>query len=56
MKIMRPYTGKKEPTDPAKKETHLERKLKQEYLHHLELLDWEQQLKEYINENKSIQE
>lgn len=56
MKTTRPWTGKKEPTDLNKKETHLERKLKQDYLHHLELLDWEQQLKDYINENQSVQE
>lgn len=54
--MIRPWTGKKEPTDPVKKEIHKERKTKKELVHHLEVEDWESQLKEYIYENQSFQE
>lgn len=48
--MTRPYTGKKEPTDPVKKEQHQDRKSKKEILHTLEVVDWEQQLQEFIHE------
>lgn len=55
VKITRPWVGKKEPTNPVKKEQHQDRKTKKEILHHLHDDDWEQQLKEYYA-TKPIQE
>ena len=47
VKITKPWTGRKSPTNPDKKEQHLERKTKKSILHHIEDQDWEEQLKEY---------
>lgn len=54
MKISRQWTGKKEPTDPTKKEAHKDRKTIKEILFQIEKEDWEQQLKDYINEKDTI--
>lgn len=47
VKVTKPYTGKKSPTNPEHKEAHQNRKAKKEILHHIHDDDWEQQLKEY---------
>ena len=55
MKMSRPWTGKKDTLpDTTKKEVHQERKTKKQIINHLEEEDWEQELKEYKYENKSI--
>ena len=55
MKIARPWTGKKDSLpDPVKKEVHQERKTKKQILHHLEELDWEKELREYIYDCRKI--
>ncbi len=55
MKITRPWSGKKDNLpDTTKKETHKERKNKKEILNHLLEEDWEQELKEYTYETKSL--
>ena len=52
VKMIQNHTGKKQPTNPDKKEQHLERRTKKSILHYLEDRDWEEQLKEY-NKNAS---
>lgn len=54
MKMSRPWTGKKDQTEPIKKEAHKDRKTKKEILNHLEEEDWEQELREYQYENQSV--
>ena len=58
MKMMKPWTGKKDNLPSStKKEHHKERKTLTQLLHHIEDKDWEQQLKDYIsNANQPIQE
>lgn len=47
-------TGKKSPTNPIKKEQHLNRKSKEELEHRWENDDWNKQLQEYLNANQSL--
>lgn len=44
------YTGKKEPTNPSKKEQHTNRKTKEELEHRWENDDWQKQLKDFLND------
>lgn len=46
-KMKRDWSGKKEPTNPKKKEQHAERKTKLVLLHELQEKDWQEQVKEY---------
>lgn len=48
MKMIRPWTNKKEPTNPDKKEQHTSRKSKDELIHRWEKDDWEKQYKDYL--------
>lgn len=41
------YTGKKEPTNPSKKEQHTNRKTKEQIVHRWQNDDWETQVKEF---------
>ena len=52
-KMKKIWTGKKEPTNPVLKEQHLDRKTKEEILHHIEDDDWEEQLKEYFDNKRT---
>ena len=45
--IPRPWSGKKEPTNPVKKEQHSNRKNKKHLIRQIMKSDWLQQLKEY---------
>ena len=57
VKIQKNWTGKKSPTNPDKKEQHLNNKSKHELEHLWEEHDWEQQLKDFIsNASQSFQE
>lgn len=57
MKMIRPWTNKKEPTNPDKKEQHTSRKSKDELIHRWEKDDWENQYKDYLeNADSEIQE
>lgn len=46
-KMKKPWTGKKEETNPALKEAHKERKAKKALLKHIQLKEWEKQVKDY---------
>ena len=48
VKIPKKWVGKKNETDPSKKQQHQDRKTKQEVLHKIEDHEWDQQVKEYI--------
>lgn len=54
MKMKKTWTGKKSPTNPIKKEQHLNRKSKEELEHRWENDDWNKQLQEYLNANQSL--
>ena len=54
-KMLRTWTGKTEPTNPSKKEQHQDRRTKREIQHHVKLVDWNKQLKEF-HAAQSIQE
>jgi hypothetical protein len=41
------WVGKKEPTNPSKKEQHLDRKTKREIQRHVIIDDWVRQLRDY---------
>lgn len=57
MKITRSWTGKKQPTNPDKKEAHVARKNKQIILATLKNDEHNQEIKEYkTNANQSFQE
>lgn len=57
MKMTRPYTGKKSPTNPEKKEQHIARKQKRIILLNIVDDEYEQEILEYKkNANQSIQE
>lgn len=45
--VKRPWTNKKEPTNPDKKEQHKNNKTKHELVHLWQEDDWEIQVKEY---------
>jgi len=51
MIIPKPWVKKKAPTSPLKKEKHIVRKLKMEQIHEILRQDWEDQIKEYNNNN-----
>jgi hypothetical protein len=53
--MKRPWTSKKEPTNPKKKEAHEDRKVKKVRLRELREEDWEQQVREY-NASSTVQE
>lgn len=55
VKLTRMWTGKKEPTNPTKKEQHQDRKTKKGILNHIHDDDWDQQLREYYA-TESVQE
>ena len=56
VKLPKTWTNnKKSPTNPDKKEQHLERKSKKEILHHIKDDDWDEQLREYYA-SQSFQE
>lgn len=46
------YTGKKEPTNPSKKEQHTNRKTKEQLVHRWQNDDWETQVKDYLQQCK----
>ena len=54
VRVTRPWSGKKEPSNPDKKQQHLERKTKKTILHHIEDQDWEEQLKEFKKHEQTI--
>ena len=55
--MTRPYTGKKSPTNPEKKEQHIARKKKRIILLNIVDDEYEQEILEYKkNANQSIQE
>jgi len=49
MKLTQNWTGKKSPTNPVKKEQHVDRKTKDELEHRWENDDWQKQLQEYLD-------
>ena len=49
MKMKKTWTGKKQPTNPVKKEQHLDRKPKTKLLNELKNKEWELEKKEYAN-------
>lgn len=55
MKLPKSWTGKKNPTNPDRKQQHENRAIKKCLLSHIRELDRQQQIKEY-NASKSIQE
>lgn len=57
VKVPKSWVNKKSPTNPDKKEQHLNNKSKHELEHRWEEHDWELQLKDYIsNASQQIQE
>ena len=46
------WTGKKQPTNPVKKEQHVNRKTKEELEHRWENDDWQKQLKDYLEHDR----
>ena len=52
-KMKKSWTGKKEPTNPVLKEQHLDRKTKEELEHRWQNDDWEKQLKDYIDNQRT---
>lgn len=57
MKLPKMYVGKKNPTNPDKKEQHKSRKSKDELIHRWENDDWKKQYKDYLeNADSEIQE
>lgn len=53
MKMKKTWTGKKSPTNPIKKEQHLNRKSKEELEHRWETDDWNKQLRDYIDNQRT---
>lgn len=53
MKMTRPWTGKKEKTNPKKKEQHENRKTKKATLHQIKDEEWLQQVRDYVGESKT---
>ena len=58
MKMMKPWTGKKDNLPSfSKKEQHVNRKTKEDLVHRWQNDDWEKQYKEYLlHASKQIQE
>ena len=54
-KMLRTWTGKKEPTNPSKKEQHQDRRTKREIQQRVKNVDWVQQLREF-HATQSVQE
>lgn len=46
------WTGKKQPTNPVKKEQHVNRKTKEELEHRWENDDWKKQLQDYLEHDR----
>ena len=53
MKMQKNWTGKKSPTNPVKKEQHKDRKTKEELEHRWENDDWNKQLRDYIDNQRT---
>lgn len=53
MQIPKKWVGKKNPTNPIKKEQHQNNKSKHELVHQWQEQDWDKQLKEYVHESSS---
>ena len=53
VKMCRPWTGKKEETNPLRKEQHLNRKKKKATLRQLQDSEWHDQVKEF-NAKESV--
>lgn len=51
MKMIRPWTGKKEKTNPKKKEQHENRKTKKATLHQIKDEEWLEQVREYASKS-----
>lgn len=47
VKTTKTWTGKKEPTNPVRKEQHKSRKSREELIHKWQVVDWTLQLKDY---------
>ena len=47
MKITKSWVGKKEPTNPDKKEAHLQRRLRRTILNEIKDEEWQQQILDY---------
>ena len=47
VKTKKTWTGKKEPTNPQRKDAHSGRKSREELVHKWQLTDWTLQLKDY---------
>ena len=47
MKITRSWVGKKEPTNPDKKDAHQQRKLKRTLLNEIKDEEWQQQILDF---------
>ena len=57
VKIPKTWVGKKNPSNPIKKEQHQNRKTKEELNHRWETDDWSLQLKDYLlHASKPFQE
>lgn len=56
MKMKKTVTGKKSPTNPDRKEQHEIRKYRDFYINHLQELERERELRDYINAKREIQE
>lgn len=52
--IPKPWVGKKILTDPKFKERHEERKIKKQLLNSLSVLDWKEEVNNYNNNNKVV--
>ena len=51
VKVTKTWAGKKSPTNPDKKEQHLNRKTKEELEYRWQNDDWKKQLQEYLDGN-----
>ncbi len=56
MKIQSNNQGKKQPTNPERKEAHQNRRAKKEILQHIYDDDWEQQLKDFYGKLHRVAE
>lgn len=55
MKTTRSWTGKKQPTNPEKKEAHQQRRAKRIILLHIKDDEYDKEILEYKNANQSFQ-
>ncbi len=47
VKMTKPWTGKKDATNPQLKEAHKERKVKKELINTIKQKEWEKQVRDY---------